>query len=676
MHRLSRREFLRLSSLAAAATVAAACTPPEAQPEPGPAPAQPTSAPAQAPGVSLPTAAPAAPPPEPVSRYAEAPALAEQVASGSLPPIEERLPVEPVIVPVWEEIGQYGGIWRRCATGVGDVGVIRTRFTGEPFMRFSIDASSIIPNVMKAYEINEDATEFTFFMREGMKWSDGEPYTADDFVFWYEDHFLNTDLTPNPGNAMRDPQNGNPLVLEKVDDYTFKVTFESPYGLFIQIVSGAEGTYWCGDNPAHYLKQFHPNYVEADELAAMTTDAGFTNWWELYGNRRDWQNLERPHIWPWIPTRVPPEVPVVCDRNPYYWKVDPEGQQLPYIDAVHFDIVENIDLVNLKAVAGEIDMQHRHITWANFPLFVENAEAGDYRILQWPLAEGSNCCLHPNMNHQDPGLRELMQTKEFRIALSHGINRDAIHQLAYQGFGEPRQAALIPECPWFKPEHATRYANHDVDLANELLDGIGLTERDSEGFRMRPDGTPLTITIEFAPVFGPWRDTVIMVCEQWKEIGIRAVPEEEARELFNQRAIAGLEMDMGVWMMDRCITPLMEPWFFFPYGSGTPPSTAAFWWEWYRTKGEGGEEPPEEVKAQYALWDACKGAAPDDLPPLAEEFFERASENCWFIGTVGRLPNVGVCKNNFRNVPENAVQDWAIMSLGNTNPEQYFWKQA
>ncbi|NLD73837.1 MAG: ABC transporter substrate-binding protein, partial [Chloroflexi bacterium] len=242
MHNLSRREFMRLSSLTAAATLAAACTQPTAPAAPaapGPAAEQPTTAPVQAPGVSLPTAAPAPPTSAPVARYSEAPMLAERVTAGSLPPLDERLPIEPVIVPVWEEIGQYGGVWRRCATGVGDVGVIRTRFTGEPFMRFSIDASSIIPNVMKAYEINDDATEFTFFMREGMKWSDGEPFTADDFVFWYEDHFQNTDLTPNPGNAMRDPQNGNPLVLEKVDDYTFKVTFESPYGLFIQIVSGA-----------------------------------------------------------------------------------------------------------------------------------------------------------------------------------------------------------------------------------------------------------------------------------------------------------------------------------------------------------------------------------------------------------------------------------------------------
>ncbi|NLD74155.1 MAG: ABC transporter substrate-binding protein [Chloroflexi bacterium] len=663
MHSLSRREFLRLSSLTAAATVAAACAQPAA---PGPAAPDPVA--------EQPTTAPAAP--GEGSRYVEAPALVEQVTGGSLPPVEERLPKDPVVVSVWEEIGQYGGVWHRCAVGPNDVGVIRTRFCGEPFLRFTTDASAVVPNVIKSYEINEDATEFTFFLREGMKWSDGVPYTADNFVFWYEDHVQNADLTPTLPKWATDPTNGELMVLEKVDDYTFQIKFESPYGLFIQIVSGAEGTYFTDDYAAHYMKQFHPTYADEAELAAKVEAAGFTNWWELYNDRRGHANLERPHIWAWVPTRMPPDIPAIIDRNPYYWKVDAEGQQLPYIDAVHFDIVENADLLNMKAVAGEIDMQHRHITWTNFPLFIENAEAGDYRVLQWPLAEGSNCCLHPNMNHQDPVLRELMQTKEFRIALSEAIDRDAIHQLAYQGFGEPRQAALIPECPWFKEEHATKYANHDVDLANELLDGIGLTERDDEGFRTRPDGTPLSITVEYAPVFGPWGDTVNMVCEQWKEIGIRGIAKEEDRTLFSQRATAGLEMDMGVWMMDRCITPIMEPWFFLPFKGGTPPSTAALWWDWYQTKGEQGEEPPEEVKAQYDLWDACKGAAPDALPPLAEQFFDNAAENVWFIGTVGRLPNVGVCKNNFRNVPEDAVQDWAIMSLANTNPEQYFWKQA
>ena len=136
------------------------------------------------------------------------------------------------------------------------------------------------------------------------------------------------------------------------------------------------------DYPKHYLSQFHPSYVDEAELAQKTQDANFDNWWELFGNKRNWQNPEQPHIWPWLPVRVPPDVPLVNERNPYYFKVDPEGNQLPYLDKMQFDVVENADLLNLKAVAGEIDMQFRHILWTDFPLFVENAEQGDYRVFK------------------------------------------------------------------------------------------------------------------------------------------------------------------------------------------------------------------------------------------------------------------------------------------------------
>ena len=664
MANVSRREFLRLSALTAAASVAVACGQP-----PAPQPAEPVSA-------AQPTSAPEPSGGEPAAeaRFAEAPGLAEQVASGALPPIEERLPVDPRVIPVVEEIGQYGGVWHRCAVGPGDAGIINSRLSYEALVRWNDDGSGVLPNVCKSFEINDDATEFVFFLREGMKWSDGEPFTADDIMFYFVDDLSNTDRNPTFPKRYRDPMNDENMVCEKLDDYSFKATFQSPYGLFIQMLAGPGALDWTV-RPRHYLEQFHPTYADAAELDAKIKAANFTNWWELYGNRADWQNPEIPHIWPWLPTRVPPDVPVVCERNPYYWKVDPEGNQLPYIDAVHFDIVENADLLNMKAVAGEIDCQFRHLMWTNYPLFVENAEQGEYRVMKWTLAEGSNALLHPNMNHGDPVMRELMQTKDFRVALSVAIDRPAINELAYQGFGQPRQAALVPQCPYYKPEHETKFAELDIDLGNSLLDGIGLTNKDDEGFRTRPDGSPLSVTFEYAPIFGPWRDVVNMVCEQWKAIGIRGIPKEEDRTLFAERATAGLEMDMGIWTMDRCFTPLIEPHYFMPISGGTPPSTAAEWVLWNNTRGEQGEEPPEDVKAQFDLYEQCKGATPEDLPALAQQFFDNASEALWFIGTVGVLPHVGICKNNFRNVPEDAISDWLQLTPGNTNVEQYFWKQ-
>jgi peptide/nickel transport system substrate-binding protein len=592
------------------------------------------------------------------------------VSAGNLPPVDERLPANPRVIPVTEEIGQYGGTWFRAAVGPGDAGIINSRLSYETLVRWTEDGSGVIPNVAESYEVNADATEITFVLREGMKWSDGEPFTSDDLLFYYEDILLNPDLTPSFPNWMKDPT-GQPGAIEKIDDRTFKFVFQDSFGLFIQILAGPSALNFT-DYPKHYLTQFHPTYADAAELDTMTKDASFENWWELFNNKRNWQNPEQPHIWPWLPTRVPPDIPIVADRNPFYYKVDPEGNQLPYLDKIQFDVVENADLLNLKAVAGELDMQFRHILWTNYPLFVENADAGDYRVMQWDLAEGSNCLLHPNMNHKDEVLRGLFQDRNFRIALSHGINRSQINELAYLGFGEPRQAALIPQSPYYKEEYATRYADHDPATANALLDELGLTDRDDEGFRLRPDGNPLSITIEYAPVFGPWRDVVQLITDHWKEIGIRGIPKEEDRALFNERGLAGEEMDMGIWIMDRCLTPLIEPWYFFPYRGGTPPSTAGLWWDWYTSGGASGEEPPAEVIQQYQLYDQIKGASAEELPGLAEQFFDNASENLWFIGTVGVLPHVGVVKNNFRNVPENAISDWLQQTPGNTNIEQYF----
>ncbi|NPV09354.1 MAG: ABC transporter substrate-binding protein [Anaerolineae bacterium] len=660
-NKFTRRRFLQSAGVAASLALTAAC-----------APAAPAPTATQAPeATAAPTTAPPEAVPTPAGRYGEAPGLAEMVQAGTLPPVEERLPREPMVIPVTEEIGQYGGIWHRCAVGPGDAGIINSRLSYENLVRWNENGSDVVPNVARAFEINDDATEFTFYLREGMRWSDGEPFTADDFVFWYEDVLLNEEMTPTIPRWLRDPS-GEPVVLEKVDDYTIRFVCQNPYGLLIQILAGPPATS-ITDYPRHYLEQFHPKYADADELARAVKDANFENWTQLFGQKRNWQNPEQPHIWAWQPTRVPPDIPIVCERNPYYWKVDPEGNQLPYIDRVQFDIVENADLLNLKAVAGEIDMQFRHLLWTNYPLFVENAESGDYRVMRWTLAEGSNVLLLLNHNHQDPGLRELIENRDFRIALSLGINRSEINELAYQGFGTPRQASLIPLNPYFKEEHATFYAEFDPDQANQVLDDLGLTAKDADGFRLRPDGTNLTFVIEYSPVFGPWGDTVQMICDTWATIGIRGIPKEEDRTLFDQRGAAN-ERDIGIWTMDRCLTPLIEPLWWGPLLSSNY-NWAIQYAAWYNSGGVEGEEPPDDIRRQMDLYDQIKGALPEDLPALAQDFFDHFSDRLWVIGTVGVLPHVGVVKNNFRNVPEQAVSDWLQLTPGNTNVEQYFIRQ-
>jgi peptide/nickel transport system substrate-binding protein len=605
----------------------------------------------------------------------EAPDLFALVAQGKLPPVAERLPQEPLIMQTVEEIGTYGGTWRRVAVGPGDVGVVDSRLSYASPLRYTAMADEIVPYVVKAWEVGGEGSEFTFYLRKGMRYSDGEPHTADNWMFWYEDYELNEDLMPGGPNSFL-KAGGEVGTLEKIDDYTVKFKFATSYGLFIPQVASTHGYNIDRNCCKHYLAQFHADYVDKAALDKAVADAGFENWWDYFNDRRDWRNVDLPHVWAWAPVKMPPDVPCVDEHNPYYWAVDPEGNQLPYIDRRRYEVVENIEILNMKAIAGAVDMQFRHLSWENFPLFVENAETGDYRIVKWTLARGSDCTLHFNLNHEDAGLRELMETKEFRQALSLAIDRDEINEVVYMGMGVPRQASVLPSVPYFRPEQATAYAEYDPETASKMLDEIGLTERDEEGFRLRLDGEKLTINIEYAPVFGPWADVLQMVSKYWGDVGVRTFPKEEARPLFSERGEAGTVQDMSVWTMDRSAHFLVDPLYQMPRRGGTPASTGALYWDWWNTDGESGEEPPPEVLKAYELYDQCKTAkSEEELAQYATELLDLNAEELWFVGTVGLLPHVGVVKNNFRNVPEEAVSDWLALTPGNTNIEQYFFKE-
>jgi peptide/nickel transport system substrate-binding protein len=608
----------------------------------------------------------------------EAPSLFAMVAEGKLAPVAERMPSEVRVVNVLESIGTYGGTWRRVCTSPSDVGAWNSRLSYDCALRYEADAATIVPHVVKGFEVGGGGAEFTFFLRKGHKFSDGTPFTADDIMYWYEDTQLNEEMTPAGIGGMLAVK-GEPVVIEKIDDYTVKWSFVDSYGLFVPWMASTRYNWCFSTYPKHYLSQFHPTYTDRATVQKMATDEGFDDWLGLHGNRRDWRNVELPNNRIWKPDRMPPDVPSSVERNPYYWVVDPEGNQLPYIDRLRFEVVDDIDILNLKAVAGAVDMQMRHLSWENLPLFYESAEQGDYHVIQWTMAEGAQCCFHFNLCHEDPGLRELEATKEFRQALSIAIDREEVKEVVYQGLGVARQASVLPTVLGYKPEFSEAWAQYDPDTANEMLDAIGLTERDEEGFRKRPDGESLTINVEYAPVFGPWGDVCEMVSAYWAEVGIRMFPKEESRTLFSERGDEGTVQDMSIWTMDRCAHPLLDPLYWMPRRGGTPASVGALYWDWWNSDGAQGEEPPAEVLKSYELYEACKTAKSDEeLQAYSEELFALNAEEIWFIGVVGLLPHIGVVKNNFRNVPDGPenVSDWLCLSPGNTTIEQYFIEEA
>ncbi|NMB45715.1 MAG: ABC transporter substrate-binding protein [Firmicutes bacterium] len=534
--------------------------------------------------------------------------------------------------------------------------------------------TTVEPNVAKSWEIAPDGKSITLYLRKRMKWSDGHPFTADDVLFWYEDYLLNKEL--NPSFPVWMAPGGVPGTVEKVDDYTVRINFAYANGLILESLASVPVFL-----PKHYLKQFHPTYTPMEKLEAIAKKEGLEYWYQVFQNKDDWiVNPERPTHKAWKPMNLPTAQNWIMERNPYYWKVDPEGNQLPYVDRIVHELAANAEMVTMKAVAGELDMQLRHINVSDFTLLRENAEKGNYRVIQWIPALGSDLAIFINQNVKDLALQEIFIRPEFRQALSLAVNREEINDLIYLGLGEPRQATMIPESPYYRPEFEKAYAEYDPERANQMLDAVGLVERGKDGFRLRSDGKTLMVTIDVAPVFGPWVDVCEMIKMYWEAVGVKTAINTIERGLFFARAHAG-DHEMNAWNMDRA----SQPWY---YPCWWVPATGDSWFApltttWYLTDGKGGEAPPtEELQQLIDLYEQLKMTVdPDEKLRVGQEILQLHAENVWSIGTVGLVPSamcIGVVKNYFGNVPDEshgAVSDCMFDSPGNGHPEQFFIRQ-
>ena len=614
--------------------------------------------------------------------FSEAPSLEAMVQSGDLPPVAERLPAEPLVQEVAEETGTYGGTLRRGFLGPSDHNNY-TRVVYDALVRHAPDGGEVIPHIAKGWESNDDFTQWKVFLRDGMKWSDGEPFTADDIVFWYENIVLNEDLSPTAPLWMQNAD-GSVATVEKIDDSTVQWTFGQPNTAFLLDLANKDGADKSISNlafaPGHYLEQFHPNFVDQAELDAKVADRGFQTWVELFQvEALPHLSGARPSTAAWVPdgTTVADEV-FVIKRNPYYFAVDSDGNQLPYIDEVRFTFFADKETLNLGAVGGEIDMQGRHIAMSNYPVLVENAEKSGYRVLTYPSFGGSDAVVMFNQTYEnDPAMGELLRNKDFRIAMSHAIDREAIKELAFLGIGEARQPVPAPFHPYYPgDEHAFKYTEHDVDKANELLDGIGLTERDSEGFRVLPNGERLDIEVGVVPAFASWADIGQLIVEDWADAGVRGHIEiRERTPHFAMRDSNDLMAE--IWNEDTTGFPFSgQPK--FDVRSNPSLVLAPLSRQYINTNGAEGVPPAPELQKVMDIIDEAKISGRERQIELAKELFEIWADNVWEIGTVGLTPMVQgviVANADLRNVPEVAGNDWPLRTPGNTRPEQYFYAQ-
>lgn len=613
--------------------------------------------------------------------YNEAPMLAEMVAAGELPSVEERLPAEPLVVepnspgvysdPAWSNTDRT---WNLGLRGTGDGANLLRHVAYEGLVRWDPEWTQVIPNIAKGWEANDDGSEYTFFLREGMKWSDGEPFTAHDIVFWYEAVLTNTEITPAPQNWM--VVGGETGTVEAVDDYTVKFSFAAPNGLFLQRLATPDGRFPVSF-PRHWASQWHPDY-NPDGIDALMEEAGVETWVDLWVAKAEQYNGEfaipSPRLWAWTILEggyTADAVQVTAVRNPYYFKVDSDGNQYPYIDFVQWDVGVDVDTLVLKALNGEIDFQDRHISaLSNKAVYFDNMEAGEYDFAETIPSSMNTFAISLNLTHTDPVKREIFQNRDFRIALSHAINRQEIIDLIYVGQGQVHQLAPRPSSPFYHEQLATQYTEYDPDLANQILDDAGFAEKDADGFRLGPDGNRISFALDVIATLAPEQpDVAEQVVGYWQAVGIDAQINVIERTLFYNRKEAN-EHDANVWGGDGGLDVVLEPRWYFPYSQES--NFAPEWQYWYNGDPRGAE-PVEAAKMQMELYDQLKATAdPDAQSDLMNQILQIAADEFWAMGVNLTPPGYAIKKNNFMNAPTSYPNAWLYPHPGPTNPFQYY----
>jgi len=619
--------------------------------------------------------------------YQEAPMLKAKVAAGELAAVEERLPVEPLVVEPIEEIGQYGGRAQVFAANPDTWNDLQSGMCayGGAFLEPQESGGDIEPNVAKGYEFSEDMKTLVIYLREGLKWSDGAPFTAEDIVFQFEDVLGNEKLTPagwswNPGGEL--------AKTVKVSDYVVRFEFSEPYPMakiYLQTYTGEQPFFYA---PKHYLKKWHIKYnPKANELAK---EENFDDWWhafqyhgQIYPQQED---INLPRMTPWIMKKKAASA-MLFERNPYYWKVDTAGNQLPYIDEVLVSVV-NPEVYQLKTISGEMDYGSCNTSLANYALYKENEEKGGYRtvLFQDPGSFGSAMALGFNFNEKDPVLRKIYHNIKFRQALSLAIYRDEINEVVFFGTGVPRNVAPHPNTSYYKEEWGDYYAQYDPETANRLLDEMGL-KKGEDGYRLRPDGKTLELTIEYWEREPAWTTILELVKEYWERVGVKVMLREEERPLLIERAESSDHRIMA-WSSEYACELLL---YLYPRCDYCFGGVLSYFADWgtessagMKPRDESTEYPEDTVTYQDVndQWERIKKwqttlMGSREYIEQAQEFLDYFCKQLWCIGTVGLTPRVYIFNSTLGNVPNPAEYNGIFpTSIGKARfVEQWFFKK-
>jgi len=581
------------------------------------------------------------------ARYSERPEFAKLVSEGKLPPVGERLPLNPEVYTTGE-IGQYGGEFLSVDNPFSHTFEVYA-------FRVNNEVTEFTPEYAEGYDWNEDYTVYTLRLRQGLKWSDGMPFTSEAFTFWYEHYHKNEDVSPAgvPG-WMRVA--GQPMEVTALDDYTVQYKFAGPYRPWANAMSNYNSLQSILHDCPHYMKKWHIAFnPDADKLAK---EEGFDTWAQAFISHRNdaFRNgvSEAPTITPWLPVTWSTSTRS-WEANPYYFAVDAAGNQLPYFWKVTATQGADAEVKVAMALSGDIHwLPNQPMNDIN--VFRDGAEQGDYRVILLRNSLGTQCGIGFNQLCKDPVKQQLFQDVRWRQAMSLCINRQEINELVHFGTATAQQLTLKPSVSFYKPEWATAHADYDPDRANELLDELGMVWDAEHEYRLGPDGNEFVLNFDRidSPNIIPIQETELLR-EYFEDVGIRTVLKLHSSTLYAERRAAN-ELEFGAWHCDRveelrCFIPGVTKW--------NPLSETAWgrdWGTWNDTDGASGEEPPAKYKEQFALMKEWYSSTSDSAyKELGQKIWDFWAEDVTVFGTVAFPTAVFVMSNRIGNGPTDGM---------------------
>ena len=602
--------------------------------------------------------------------------LAQIPTETPLPPIEERLPKTPRVLNLAErglKPGRYGGSMRMLIGGQRDIRFMPINCYSR-LVGYNSDLK-LEADILEAYEVENDRV-FTFRLREGHKWSDGSPFTADDFRYVWDDVFHEKKLAKGgpPAGLMI---NGKPPRFEVIDARTVRYSWDDPNPDFLADQASPSPTRLMF--PAAYMKQFHMRYQTKELLAQHIAKERVDDWAALHQKMSRVVRPENPNLPTldaWRNRTAPPAERFVFERNPYYYRVDENGLQLPYIDKVMLD-VSSADLIAAKTGTGESDLQVTNLDFADYT-FLKNAEQRyPLKVDLWKRTQGSRMALFPNLNCKDEGWRNLFRDVRFRRAMSLAINRGEINKAVFYGLATESSNSILPDSPLFKPEYQKAWAAFDPDQANRLLDEIGLAMDDSEGMRRLPDGRLAKIIIEITGESTFETDALELIGDQLLQVGIKIYPHVAQRELLRRRVKGGdAIMSVGGGLDNGVPTADMAPKELAP--TSDDQLQWSIWGLHALSGGSDGKAPDlPEAKALldlYSEWRKAEGF--DQRTDVWHKMLALFTDQVFTIGIVNATLQPVVQSSKLQNVPSKALYGFDPTSyLGVYLPDAFWYDE-